>query len=317
MTSDENNDLESSISRYSINMASFPFHNLPVFVQWKILKQYIPILCKAFVLQDIPEFSNLLQYPQSWTKPSKIFFDFFSLLCSLKKGMYINLDNFSKKAYYVSMDQREVTFTLCCLDQTLFDYKVCAISSECPINPFKSPLRFPMDLFLFQKFLKIFLDNYTLSVDNEIKVYEFRDFFFVNYSTNKVCWTNGKIYDITDRVGIIKISELRGYQIILKDNYMIELRVIELRDPFRNKHYGTLKTKILTPMSLETFLLSEKEKIYTFRVICEIDFHFMADDLVKLNVKMDNPRMCLDYLDENLLDSLPCIKDVFKMFNII
>lgn len=305
----EKKDLESSIVPHSINMASFPFQNLPVLVQWKILKQYIPLLCKAFVLQDMPEFSNLLQDYQSWTKPSKTFFNFFSRLCSLKKGLYINLDNFSKKAYYVSMDQKKITFTLCRLDYTLFDYKEGTLSSDYPLYPFKPPRLLSIHLSKFQRFLKIFLNNYdALPIDNAIKVYKFRRHFFINYLTNKVHWFNGKIYDIVNRMCFINICKLKIYQIILKDNYMIKLRIFELVDIFSDENDVIWKDEILRPISLEKFPLSDKEQLDLFRPICKINFHFKTNDCVKLTVQTDNLKMCFDYLDETLLDCLPEIK---------
>lgn len=306
----EKKDLESSISPHSINEANFPFQNLPVLVQWKILRQYIPILCKAFVLQDMPEFSNLLKDYQSWTKPSKKFFNFFSLLCSLKKGLYINSDIFSKKAYYVSMDQKNITFTLCRLDYTLFDYEECAISSKYPLNPFKRSWSFSINLSRFQRFLKIFLNNYdVLSIDNAIKVYKFRRHFFINYLTNKVHWFNGKVYDIVNRMCFINICKLKVYQIILKDNYMIILRIFELVDIYSDENDDVIwKDEILEPIFTEKSLLSKKQQINSFRPICKIKFHFKRNNRVKLTVKTDNLKMCLDYLDETLLDCLSEIK---------
>lgn len=315
MTSYEK-DFESSndiISR-SIEIASFSFHNLPLLVQWKILRQYIPILCKAFVLHKIPEFSKLLSYEQSWMKPSEIF----SILCSLKNGLYINLENFSRKAYYVSLDQRKITFTLCCLDKSVIDYKVCAISSECPINPFTSKSMIPITLPIFKKFLVTFLNNYTFSVNNVVKVYEFQGYFFVNYSTNKVCWNNGNFYDIANGLCNVRLSKFKWYQIILKDNYFIELRINSINHfCFENDKCGTLKTENLAPISLETYLLSKEKRVYEHKSICQINFHFITDDHVMLNVKADNPRMCLEYLNANLLDCLDCIKAIFNKYNIV
>lgn len=299
------------ISRSKEN-PSFSFHNLPVLIQWKILRQYIPILCKAFVLHNMPEFSNLLEYHQTWTK--SVFSNFFPILCALKEGLYINLEIFSRKAYYVSMDQSKITFTLCCLDKTLLEYE----GSECPINPFTSKLMIPITLPILQKFLMTFLNNYTFSLNNVVKVYEFRGYFFVNYSTKKVCWNNGNFYDIVDRLCIVKLSKFRWYQIILKDNYFIELRINPM-NPFRSEkvNYGTLKTENLAPISLETYLLFKEKRVYKHKSVCEINFQFITDDHVMLNVKADKPRMCLEYLDANLLDCLECIKSIFKKYNIV
>lgn len=302
----------------STEILSFPFHYLPVLVQWKILKQYIPILCKAFVLQEMPEFSKLLEYHQSWTKPSKIFFEFFSILCSLKKGIYLNLENVSKKAYYISMDQRKITFTLCGLDLNLIKYKMFTVTPDSPRNPFTSKLNIPITLSILEKFLTTFLKNYTLSIDNVVKFYEFRGDLFINYSMNKVCWNNGNFYDIIDGSCVVKLNKFIGYQIILKDNYLIEVRHNPLNPfSFDIGDFSTCETEILTPISLETYLLSKGKQVYTTRIICDIHFQFMADDHVMLNVKADNPWLCLKYLDANLLDCLECIKDVFNKYNIV
>lgn len=47
------------------------------------------------------------------------------------------------------------------------------------------------------------------------------------------------------------------------------------------------------------------------RKICEINFQFIADDHVMLNVMASNPRLCLEYFDANLLDCLECIKKMY------
>lgn len=298
-----------------MEMEPFPFHHLPILVQWKILKQYIPILCKAFVLYEMPEFSNLLEYHQSWAKPSKLFFEFFSILCSLRKGIYLHSENVSKKAYYVSMDQRTITFTLCGLCRSDYYYKMfAAISSDCPRNPFTSKLNIPITLPIFKKFLTTFLKNYTLSKDNGVKFYEYRGFFFINYSMNKVCWNDGKFYDIVDGACIVKLNQFKGYKIILKDNYYIELRY-NPRNPFRfhKELFSTCKSEILTPISYPIY----EGKVSPMSNICEINFQFMADDHVMLNIMAFNPRLCLEYLDVNLLDCLECIKDVCNKYNVV
>lgn len=300
----------------SKNGTFFPFHHLPVLIQWKIFRQYIPFLYKAFVLYHMPEFSKLLENPQSWIKPS--FFECFSLLCSLQKGIYIYLENFAKKAYYVSMNQTEITFAMCGLDTYPSEYKVCATSSRYPINPFESGYITKMTLSAFHKFLTTFLSNYTLSREHVVKVYEFRGFCFVNYSTNKVHWNNGKVYDIIDHLCIIRLDEYKWYHIVLKDNYRIELRVNPINvfgEEYKN--CVALETKILTPISLETFLLFKEKQVYNFRIICEINFQFVIDNEINLDFYAFHPRMCFDYLDAALMDCLEGLKDVFDEHNIV
>lgn len=307
--------LESSNVCHFTKVTFFPFHRLPILVQWKIFRQYIPILYKAFIFYHITDFAKLLEYPQSWTKPSKGFFECFSLLCSLQKGVYVHFKNFAKKAYYVTMDQTQITFTLCSLDQTSSEYKVCAVSSECPINPFNSGLTMKVTLSIFHKFLMTFLSNYTLSRDHVIKIYEFCGFFFVNYSTNKMCWINGKMYDIVDSLCIVRLGTCRWYHIILKDNYRIEVRVNPM-NPFQKEHeYYAMITKILTPISLETFLIFNGKQVYNYRNICEMKFQFLTDDDIMLHVHAFNPRMCLEYFDANIMDCLKCVKNVFNQCN--
>lgn len=291
------------------------FHHLPVLLQWKIFREYIPLLYKAFVLYRMPKFCRLLEQPESWMKPS--LFECFSLLCFLQKGIYIYLENFAKKAFYVSMDQTKITFTLCGLDATPTTYKQCAVSSECPINPLDPGCVMKVTLSNFQKFLKSFLTYYISSRDQVIKVYQFHGLFFVNYSTHKVCWIDGKVYNVINRLCTIRFGPYKWYHIFLKDNYEIELKINPVHIfGEKNENCFTLNTEILTPTSLETLLLRNENQACHSRTICKITFEFMTEDSLISDVYAFNPKMCLEYLDATLMDCLD-LKYVFDKYNIV
>lgn len=236
--------------------AGFPFFRLPVLVQWKILRQYVPILVKIHVLEKIPEFTNLLEDRSSWTDVFDELAESISILRSLREGLYVpSSENIPEHGYYVSWSDsgNSVTFTLCCISSRvyqLFPFKVHRFG----VSTRASNLR---------DFLKRFLEEYCPLERKKIIAYQFNNYhdFFIDPLTDSLMWC-GRIRPIKNNkltIGNGKItSDWRNHQIFLKKDYTVELHL------YREK--CTLK-----PKSLESHLLNDDE----------YNFHNRCNDLLR------------------------------------
>lgn len=79
----------------------FPFFDLPKVVQWKFLRQYVPVLTEIHTLAQLPEFSDLLHTRSSWFNVSDEFAQLIPILYSLREGLYVTSKDLPDHSYYV------------------------------------------------------------------------------------------------------------------------------------------------------------------------------------------------------------------------
>ena len=96
------------------NIMTFPFFNLPILLQWKILRQYVSLTEKIHVLSTIPEFSNLLESQESWPSLSKEKLEFLEWMRLLKPGLYFDPEIPDYKIQ-ISFNEINLTLSICYL----------------------------------------------------------------------------------------------------------------------------------------------------------------------------------------------------------
>ena len=98
-------------NRLRIIKMSFPFFNLPILIQCKILRQYVSLVDKIHVLSVIPEFYNLLESKALWPK-SKEKLEYLKWICLLKPGLYFDSE-LPKSRINVSFNEMNLTMSVC------------------------------------------------------------------------------------------------------------------------------------------------------------------------------------------------------------
>lgn len=245
---------------------TFPFHNLPMLVQSKILRQYVPFFCKTFVLSRIPEFTELLDDQHSWLNSSKSFIRISQILRSLETGLYWNFEQFNT-GYYVSIDEDNINFTLCTLsDDSLCDFFNFAYYPFLKENNCISAET-------FQNFLSLFISKYYTT--NGVCVYKTNKgkVFYINYIKKTVHW-NKLIFPIKDSKCIINHSLAETFIIKLKDNDIIQL-IHHNKQPCEHL---TRTEQELEPASLESCILNPQNKrVYNRRKLLDMNFQIVED----------------------------------------
>lgn len=254
---------------------SFPFQNLPILVQCKILRQYIPFFCKTFVLSHLPEFSKLLNDRYSWLNLSETSINLSRILQHLSTGMYWNLEQ--GIGYYVFIDSENISFTLYSLQKDSLYHFVFAIFY--PLYNEEMSISFQT----MQDFLMLFLNKY-FTFKRQVYIYKLNqgDYVYINYLNKKVYWNN-KVYTIKDKKCIIELDLLEKCIINLKDD---RVEVI-----YQNANFEQ-PTKEIEPQTLESFIFNSHEKqVYNCNKILEMNFRLLEDHMhlnlnlpVKLNL---------------------------------
>lgn len=263
---------------------SFPFLKLPMLVQSKILRQYVPFFCKTFVLSRISEFTELLDDRHSWLNSSKSFIQISQILRSLETGLYWNFEQFNT-GYYVSINEDNINFTLCTLsDESLGDFLNFAYFPFLRENNCISAKT-------FQNFLSLFISKYYTT--NRVRAYKTnkgKDF-YINYIKKTVHW-NKSIFPIKDNKCIINHSLAETFIIKLKENDVIEL-IHHNKQPFEHL---TRTEQELEPASLESCILNPHNKrVYNRRKLLDINFQIVEDHVslyVDLRVLYFNQSSC-------------------------
>lgn len=251
--------------------SSFPFHHLPVLVQYKILRQYVPFLCKTFVLSRLSEFTELLECQSSWLNLSET--TLFHILRSLEPTLYWNLENGAETGYYVSINSENITFTLC----SIYERALCNFV-------YTYIYKLPCDngimcisLQTMQKFLAAFFNKF--SITNRIQIYKISPghYFYINYYTKRVHWDR-RIYTLQNKKCIVKKSLTETFIIILKHNDIIQL-IHHTIPPGRPDLFERTEQE-LKPISLESYIVhGEEKRVYKKREILKINFRFKKDHI--------------------------------------
>ena len=92
---------------------SFPFFNLPILVQCKILRDYVSSVDKIHLLALIPQFSDLLEMKSSWIL-SEERLEFFKWIRLFKPGFYF-YSFIPLSRIHISFDEINLKMSICYL----------------------------------------------------------------------------------------------------------------------------------------------------------------------------------------------------------
>lgn len=286
----------------------FPFYKLPALVKWKILRQYVPVLYKATVLNVMHEFSMLFEHHESWLNPSETFFEIYRVLSSLEPGMYFSLKDYTSSGFRVSMDMENTTFSLYRLDRYPYPFR----NSSSGWFPIHTESQNTISLKMMREFIIEFLKNHTTAERGGIIQYypfdDYRHYFFVNRSANVVHWSDGKDHTIENNSCFI-IDEYESYEITFNDDAVQLTRCILIFDRLINSNYLSKhdilehcrvvqdSVQKLTPITDQ--LLSNGEGLFRDNIELCLKFRIIDDDFVSLDTKMRDRQLSLDYVDTN------------------
>lgn len=239
---------------------SMEFFRLPVLVQNKIMRQYIPTLCKVSTLYEIPEFLDLFGFDESWLNPSETFFEFFKSVRSLKPGLYLCNEEQWFHAFYVSMDQEKISFKICCLN---VDDPVSDISNGKTTNHFYKSLSEITDFFT------TFLKKYVLYDEKIMSVYKLKpnEYFFVNHSTDEFRWIDGSKRTFKKSFcGSLLWAHFDHLSLGLIKNRFMHIRCKNFQS---NYCMCEQKMIVLHPKSINQLLKREKQTldVFEFRIV--------------------------------------------------
>lgn len=298
----------------------FQFFDLPLLVQEKILRQYVPVFPKIHTLSLIPHFSDLLHCRSSWLNVSDEFAQLIPILRLIQEGMYVlEVDDLPNHGYYVSKGTsgNTITFTLFCINKTILRpnaHKLWEMNFSTPVANLIN-------------FLNFFSNHYYLANKKSILAYQTRtnNFIYVNSSGTVVWWPNGSKKLINSN----KFCPLSRCGIVfrLKDDNEAELFTIpELRpfEPWR-PFVNSLKA-----MSLESSILKNDYTYGTIehlvsnswkagpipitRKLCTIEISLEGKRDIGVHVSTPNTSLCRQINNKDLLNTLTenIMKELFE-----
>lgn len=248
----------------------FAFVRLPVLVKNKIMRQYIPMLCKALTLYEIPEFLDVFGFDESWLHPSKTFFEFFESVRSLEPGLYLYDGDRYFHAIYVSMDQEKISFKICCLNIDLYD-PLLDISNVKTTDQFYKSLSEITDFFTaFQK-KNVLYDEKTMSL-YKLKPY---GYFFVNHSTDEVRWFDGRKKTLRKSC-YGKVYHFAHLSLVLAKDRIVR---IKCRNFWSDHCVCENRSSRLEPISIDRLLRCQNEK-QTLDGKNALEFRIVGDERV-------------------------------------
>lgn len=226
---------------------SFPFFDLPEVVQWKILREYVPVLTKTHTLGQVSQFSDLLRTRSAWVNVSAEYSELVSVLGKLQEGLYVKSEEFPKFGYYVSMEpsKNTVEFTRYYDDDRYF-FPYSKKQQKFSASTTVSNLR---------DFIEKFLKRYRPVEENPIMVYRFPETnqtIFINVKSNIVMWTDEKTYKIEHNKCEIK-NPIKSF-IFSYDYYSNDISFSLQNDNQMFLQYYDREYK-LKPKTLESHLL--------------------------------------------------------------
>lgn len=286
----------------------FPFHDLPLVVQWKILREYVPPLVKIYVLGDLPEFADLVSCRSSWWDTSEVFSRLVPLFRSLRQGLYVIAKDLPDHGYYVSIEwENTLSLTLCCISRSVWQFPIDpGILRYITVSPSNN----------LYAFLTLFLKHYTF-VEHKppILAYRYRGSrtFFVNRPANTVMWDDGETYILTENKCVIKpkYDYFRLVRFTLKDDDRVKLKFCGMRETCKPM---SLKSCILNDFNyLKSVYQDDWDNQVPFRSrVCEFRFKFEEKDRISVCVKFRNPHACWFYTNEDLFNAIN--KDIVNIF---
>lgn len=288
----------------------FQFFDLPVLVQEKILRQYVPVLTKIDTLSQIPHFSDLLRCRSSWLNVSDEFAQLIPILRLIQEGMYVlEADDLPKHGYYVSKGTsgNTITFTLFCINKKILRpnaHKLWETNVSTPVADLIS-------------FLIFFSNHYCLAAKKSILAYQTRtnNFIYVNSSGTVAWWPDGSKKSINSN----KLCQLGrcGIVLRLKDGNEAELFMIPELSPF--EPWSPLVNP-LKAMSLESSILNNDYTYGTIehlvpnswkagpipitRKLCTIEISLGGKGDVGVRVSTPNTSLCRQINNKYLLNTL-------------
>lgn len=285
---------------------SFPFFNLPEVVQWKILRNYVPVLTKTHTLGQVSKFSDLLRTRSAWVNISDEYSELVSVLGKLQDGLYVNSDKFPKYGYYVSIQPSKNTVEITrYYDDDRYFFPHCKKQQKFSASTSVSNLR---------DFIKKFLKRFRPLEKNSILVYRFpetNETFFIDLNSNIAMWTDQKYYEIKDnkcefrnpiRSFVLSPDDSDGSFSLQNDNQM-----------FLQYQFNEYKLK---PKTLESHLLyndtdfnrkmqkNSKEKVLTYsnKKCCRFKISLKNEKEIFVRLWTFFPLRCIVYNDCILFD---------------
>lgn len=283
----------------------FPFFELPVVVQWKILREYLPILTKARALGRLPEFSRLLHARSSWTNVSEEFSQIVPILSTLREGLYVpSNEDLPDMGYYVTMGASGLTFSMCCIGYVMFRmhyrefYQFSVLTAA-------SNLR---------DFLKCFLKRYQPVEKNPILVYRINNgqIFFIDPTANVVMWADDSRHKIKHNectiaepfFNFFSFSVTNGIHFILENKNWVSLQYCDrklLIEP------TLLESRVLyvDDVELDLQIFTKEEGLLTIgRKLCQFEISLEGRKEISVHVSTPSPGLCRWCNDHELFNIL-------------
>lgn len=168
------------------------FFHLPLLLQWKILRQYVPFSDKVTILNNMAEFTEYLLNPDNvcWLRASNDLYQLLPTLSGLSPGFYVETEKtFPFYGYYVDMNRENCVSFTCC--KCFFSFEAFSIPMKATVRLFQEPID------SLRNFIHFFLSRCALAKHLPIRVYQYRrSRFMVNRARRKLVLENGCVYDI-------------------------------------------------------------------------------------------------------------------------
>ena len=286
-------------------MGSISFFKLPLLVQSKILREYVPVFQKVFTLSLIPEFEDLLRSKHFWLNSSKELFNFYDLLRSFKPGLYICFEEaWLEQGCIVSITDTTILFEFCCFH-------------KCKSNPLKPDFdkfsnvwvcHFKESLLKTTAFLTTFLKYYIYFDEKNLNIYKFyRNYIFVNRLTNNLYWLDGSIHRLKNNGCIISDKIHPDHFFVLVDNDVMYIECIAMCERLPSFRCLCSETcRYFEPIKIEPFSIDPKKNKFEFQMVDNNEY-------VLLNILMLND-VCLSFKPELFENSFRGVLSLWEEF---
>lgn len=264
----------------SYSSEPFPFFDLPLLVQSKILKQYVSVFTKIHTLDQIPQFSELLHYRSSWLNTSNEFAELIQILRLIQEGIYVPIeDKFPNHGYYVSKGTTTITFTLISFTNFLTspsDHKLWETNVSTPV----------VNLI---KFLEYFLNQYCMVTNNPLLTYKYESLSCLYVNSFDSRYTEIRkhgFFRSTMRCEIIKKSDISRAIWIETIYHPIYFDLSDIDTNIRLGNTESLKEDAVT------------------RRLCKIDISLGGKKDIAVHVSTSNTTICQLLNNKDLLNTL-------------
>ena len=264
-----------------MSLETFPFFDLPDVVIRKILREYLSMSDKRYVLSRISEFNQLFSMNSFWFSEASR--NFYNLLSLTTPGYYIHKRSL-KFRYYISFDAQNLTLTI-----SQFENFSPVPSEPLGIIETKYSTRFMMisSLKKFRKFYKLINEE----EEDDFLIYRYRYCCFsIQRSQNIVRWGNWKKTYLLSEDNECFIPYDRVTLILEADNTVIFKEggyPSEVIYPFSSG-------RILATLKPITFQVRQNNALCHKSIThenCSVTFSDTDKDYVKVDIKQSKERL--------------------------